>query len=518
MIAEALKIIDTEFLGNGLTFNFKAGKTEALVFFRGPGAIHAKKRLFEDLGGKIQFKNDFGHRKEVLCSDTYKNLGSLVTLSGSMLPEISMRMGALKGTLKKIQGKVLRNKHIEIRRKNMVIKSYLLSKGLFHAGTWRRLGVSEAKKVHVAIMKAYRCVLGLGKPKGPTMSDQVVIDTLKVRTPLGLVVGLRVDLFLRILAKMQGPLLLVLAHASAYKESWVKTIHNDLLTLAKASEKLQELRDKPIMDWIEVIMQNPVLFRKLIHNVLDSEAVNTVSFWWPTGVEKTKSNEDSPTRFVCSREGCGYECKSVQALNWHMYDKHDLKHEIWHCVSGVVCECCLQCFHTRERLVRHIIATSVRCKRFYYETAEPADPELVKREEAEAYKLTRKNRGIGRRSTNASGKPAILVSGPLTPEADILGVSHSHRLKCKPKRGKKPRRIRPPKKVGESKRTPARRTERSRARVIKPIISRFRIKGKTSMTVVMAKHNHKQPVVANKPVGRVRSKQSPNVVANSAPE
>ena len=433
MIAEALCIIDTEFMANGLMLNFKAGKTEALVFFKGPGAVQARKHLFEDMSGKVSFKNDFGHKKEVLCSDTYKNVGSLVTLSGSLLPEISMRMGALKGALNKIQGKVLRNQNIQIRRKNMVVKSYLLSKGLFHAGTWRRLGVSEAKKVHVAIMKAYRCVLGLGKPTGPRMNDQEVVDTLKVRTPLGLVVGLRIDLFLRVLAKMQGPLLLVLAHASSGRESWIKTVHNDLLTLAKVSGKLQELRDKPIMDWIEVIMQNPCLFKKLVNKLLDSDEVNTVTFWWPKGVEKSKSDVNSPVRFVCDCEGCGYECKSVQALNWHKYDKHDLKHEIRHCVSGVVCECCLQCFHTRERLVRHIIATSVRCKRFYYETAEPADPAVVKREEAEAYRLTKKNKGVGRRSTNASGKPVFVVFGPLTPEAEGLGISHSHRLKCKPK-------------------------------------------------------------------------------------
>ena len=99
MIAEALQIIDTEFLANALMLNFKAGKTEALVFFQGPGAIQEKKRLFEEMSGKIPFKHDFGHKKEVLCSDTYKHLGSLVTLSGSLLPEISMHMGALKGTL-----------------------------------------------------------------------------------------------------------------------------------------------------------------------------------------------------------------------------------------------------------------------------------------------------------------------------------------------------------------------------------------------------------------------------------
>ena len=52
-------------------------------------------------------------------------------------------------------------------------------------------------------------------------------------------------------------------------------------------------------------------------------------------------------------------------------------------------------------------ATSVRCKRFCYEVAELANKEVVEREEElEAYKLTKKYRGVSRRST------VVLVVSP----------------------------------------------------------------------------------------------------------
>ena len=90
--------------------------------------------------------------------------GSKQVLSGSLLHEITVRMSKMKGGFRKMRRKVLTNKRIPFFRKKTVVKCYLLSKGLFHAGTWAGINRAEAKKVHCNVMNIYRGIKGADSP------------------------------------------------------------------------------------------------------------------------------------------------------------------------------------------------------------------------------------------------------------------------------------------------------------------------------------------------------------------
>ena len=85
--------------------------------------------------------------------------------------------------LKKIRNKVLRSPVIHIDRKLNVIKALLYAKGLSHAGTWRQLNSTEARKVNTEIMRIYRTMLGYTQPIAERASDNSIIDKLNILYP-----------------------------------------------------------------------------------------------------------------------------------------------------------------------------------------------------------------------------------------------------------------------------------------------------------------------------------------------
>ena len=64
-----------------------------------------------------------------------------------------------------------------------------------------------------------------------------------------------------------------------------------------------------------------------------------------------------------------------------MFDKHEEKHSLRAKIRGLVCECCLQFWHIKERLVRHVLHTSPKCKQYYSNFAEVVPAEILKEEE-----------------------------------------------------------------------------------------------------------------------------------------
>ena len=133
--------------------------------------------------------------------------------------------------------KLLRYNIIPMSRKKIVVKSCFLSKGLFHAGTWADLNRSEAKKVHCNAMAIYRGVRGAGNPVAAKVSDQNLINEMEILSPLSLVAYEGIVLFVRLIRKLQGPLLLGLCVAYDGKKSRLKVVEDTLDKLAGVSHR-----------------------------------------------------------------------------------------------------------------------------------------------------------------------------------------------------------------------------------------------------------------------------------------
>ena len=114
-----------------------------------------------------------------------------------------------------------------------------------------------------------------------------------------------------------------------------------------------------------------------------------------------------------------------------MFQVHGIKHEVRRHVKGKFCECCLQWFHTRERVLTHVMQSSERCRAFYLAFTDHMGEEEYLGVEATSLDDVRFLMNTGHRRSYAPFPP-VRLSGPYREEACRLGVSWSHCLKCRP--------------------------------------------------------------------------------------
>ena len=97
-------------------------------------------------------------------------------------------------------------------------------------------------------------------------------------------------------------------------------------------------------------------------------------------------------------------------------------------VDSVHCPVCMQIFHSRPKVIRHIDEQSARCRAVLMHTT-PQIPamivtELDKKDAAEARQLSRKGR-----SRYHSDSSTSRLHGPLIWEAYAVGISHASLLR-----------------------------------------------------------------------------------------
>ena len=141
----------------GLTINYKKGKTEALFRFAGKGAVSARRALFVDDGGKINFECR-GDSYTLIATSTYKHVGTLTCSTDTMQPEITAKIICMNETFNKLRPTFLNRKSIPIQKRILLSQSVLFTKGLFQAGTWPTLHTAEIVRVHKAVMKIYASI------------------------------------------------------------------------------------------------------------------------------------------------------------------------------------------------------------------------------------------------------------------------------------------------------------------------------------------------------------------------
>ena len=125
---------------------------------------------------------------------------------------------------------------------------------------------------------------------------------------------------------------------------------------------------------------------------------------------------------------CPYSCPAVQGLSWHEYWVHGSKHPIRNLVTGTACYACMQKYHTRERLIRHLMATSSRCALTYFQDVQPLSPDRVRLLEEQSAKITKQLASQGKRREHTS-LPIIRLEGPLVSKAFDNGISFYSLLK-----------------------------------------------------------------------------------------
>ena len=107
--------------------------------------------------------------------------------------------------------------------------------------------MAEARKVHKDVMSIYRAMLSLDRPGCAHVTDNSVIQQLKILSPMSVVVDLRINLFVRAVQTLPVQLLHVSASAAHSPRSWLEAVRLDLNRLAVVSDKLAGYRDASLL-------------------------------------------------------------------------------------------------------------------------------------------------------------------------------------------------------------------------------------------------------------------------------
>ena len=125
---------------------------------------------------------------------------------------------------------------------------------------------------------------------------------------------------------------------------------------------------------------------------------------------------------------CGKEFSTHQKCAVHAHREHGHTRLIRRRIQSTTCPCCLQDFHTRERVLNHLAEKSERCRAMVLATQPELAPEVVQAlDQTEAIRLRAARRAGWRRSHAAV--PAVRVAGPLTAVAYGIGLSHQSLLR-----------------------------------------------------------------------------------------
>ncbi|CAE7738079.1 unnamed protein product, partial [Symbiodinium microadriaticum] len=125
--------------GHGLSANFGPRKTAALLAHRGPGSRAAKDNVFHKAKGKIRVLREFGCSVDVDVVPYYKHLGSVISFSGSMLPDVKGRVSRAKASFGEGRRKIFACPHIALTRRVTLFQQHVLSALLAGAGSWPTL-------------------------------------------------------------------------------------------------------------------------------------------------------------------------------------------------------------------------------------------------------------------------------------------------------------------------------------------------------------------------------------------
>jgi len=158
---------------------------------------------------------------------------------------------------------------------------------------------------------------------------------------------------------------------------------------------------------------------EFLKSVLSSTQCNRPALWWLASRTNTRGDaprnpEIEPMTFECDVEECEYTCHSINALNFHYFDKHGMKHPIRRKVSDTcICCCCLGYYHTRPRLINHLLQSSFKCKMYYGYHVEPLDEVKYYALESRHVAEVRKLAAQGCRPNHSTKRPDR-VDGPHT--------------------------------------------------------------------------------------------------------
>ncbi|CAE7947003.1 unnamed protein product, partial [Symbiodinium sp. KB8] len=169
--------------GHGLAANLGPRKTAALLLHRGAGSRAARARTFGQLKGKLLVLRENSKPVALDAVPQYRHLGTLLTHTGSLLPEVRSRLALARVTLGEGRRKVFCCAQVMLARRVMLFQVHVMSAFLAGSGAWPQLGQEAWHTFEQGITAMYRQLLRIRPCDNQRWSRDAIFNACNAPTP-----------------------------------------------------------------------------------------------------------------------------------------------------------------------------------------------------------------------------------------------------------------------------------------------------------------------------------------------
>ena len=362
----AVVVRDT-FHEHAMILNWKRGKSEAIVSYKGAGAREQYRITVIDQASTLPIGSD-----KLRIVAQYKHMGSLAGVRARMRSEIVARSGSMFTQYRPCRKSLYANDGIDEHIRLMLAKSLLFTRLLYNSGVWDQVERSALATLRRAYMAPLRAISSLANGvygKANTTDDQVCTH-LCVPALGQRLAQERVRYFLRFARFGSDQLIHITLLAKDAKASWLCQCMHVLSRLKLTHSDWMHMPDPfdSISQWIRDARERPRQWQAMIRHAFKKSCEEAI----PIG-EPDLASADLPCEYACIE--CGASFASTAALHTHYFARHGVRNYLTAHVAGSVCLNCHTQFHTRKRLISHVLYRVPRCKLYYEACVEPMTAE-----------------------------------------------------------------------------------------------------------------------------------------------
>ena len=349
-----ISTLTTVFAKYALDINWRKGKTEAMIKYRGKDATKHFEQRRDQLGLHVKLPQAFGDQRLHIV-DRYKHLGGVVAIGGSVMYEVQQRCSNAMAAYTPISAKVFGSPHVLPWLKFHLCNSLVMSRLMYNIHTLVMTPAATAK-LGAVYMRVLRRIAGQSRFKGTeNISDHDLLQTISKPSIDCLVVRARLKYICRVCKHSNQALYILLTICKADKPlPCVAQLKSDFLLLLAAAryhKKAIPAKNATLAEWLSLFAK-PLAW---------AEVVDCIFFTHSCNDKCSKPNSSNSTLYICntcteSKDGTKPSFATQRALESHQRTKHKQLNDMRYYVKGDgLCVVCKTVFNSRIRCLAHLL-------------------------------------------------------------------------------------------------------------------------------------------------------------------
>ena len=355
LLQQVLTMMHEVFASYGLRLNCSAGKTEAIVHYRGKQAPALRKERFLDGYGKLSVPG----YEELRIVAQYTHLGIVVAQNFDLSADLNFKLGKATSAFRSMSRTIFHNRRWSIELRLKLFDTLILPIIFYGSGSWPLLSARQFLRLSGAITKWQRQIVGIGFWSNHNVTDAEFRATWRI-PDLSIRLAKHRLLFMLQLHRHAPSEVwhMITAEDEHCKTSWLQAVRHAFKWLHTMHQDVptHECTAADLLTWVQMAThQKARLIRNAVarHLTQEQTAHHVVSMHRSiqqtcidAGVDFDTVFAPSPVGGIFAGDNCPCTFSSIQGLNAHRWKKHGVFSSERKFVFSGVCECCRKCFWT----------------------------------------------------------------------------------------------------------------------------------------------------------------------------